>query len=102
MAEKPGKMRRLGDIVPVDSVVDPIHKPEDNFGVDYILVNFERKEGDKGDYYLMQCVDIETNEPLQFSSGAFKIMAQLEAIDPDETLPCIVRFAISGRTHYIL
>lgn len=99
MADK--RISRMSELMDIDDVIPPTYKPQDHYGDDILILGYEGKTGDLGDYYLLRCVMVDTSEERLFITGSYMIKAQLNALGEEPNYPIAFQFQPSGRSYYM-
>jgi len=87
---------RISDVVPED--ITEILRIEDLADGDWLLLDFEFRDGQFGEYAVLTVSDTADGNVCQASTGAKPIMRQLKALDKEQHLPLLVRAEKVGRT----
>lgn len=69
----------IGDLMSLDDVLPPIHKPKEFYGITLVMSDAELLEGGKGDYYRMKVTVEQTKTEVFITSGAMQIKAVIAA-----------------------
>lgn len=110
MADKWGNLPSIHELVPLDEIAPPVHKPEELYGVDLLFVDFEvrdgqiaRPDGTKGSFALFTVKTDPEGDDILVSCGGWQVMAVVQAIQTGEIpMPFVGQFAQSGRSKFIV
>jgi hypothetical protein len=100
--------RRIDEIVPLDSVLPPVHNASEYANIDFIMVDFQKvasdkkywKDGTPTYYYMLECLDDKSGETFMITCGGYLVARQLEALNKADDLPlkCTFKKHTDGKT----
>src|SRR5574341_153799 len=92
----------IGDLINIDEILPPIHKPKEFYGVTLVMAEAEPMEGNKGDYYRMRVTVENTGAEVYVTSGAMQIKAVIAAWFELGKPPLRFTFVKSGDMDWIV
>jgi len=90
--------RRISDIAPADVVFPRALSPADVRDTELYLDGFTFSDGKFGEFAVLRCRKVETDEKVVVATGAQPVMQQLHALGDDPGLPLKMRFTPRNRS----
>lgn len=98
---KDNAIRRISEVAPADEVIKPIFKAQDHMGTDFVITDFQVRNGSDGQFYIIDAFHIETGTHCVISTGSWMVDKQLQALDKREDLPLTIKFVAKDRSYYM-
>ncbi|KKL17392.1 hypothetical protein LCGC14_2486040 [marine sediment metagenome] len=98
---KEAEVKRISEVVPASEVIKPIFKAQEYMETDFVITDFEVRNGSDGKFYIIDAYHLETKTHCVISTGSWMVDKQLQALDKREDLPLRMKFVPQDRSYFM-
>lgn len=89
--------RKIGEVAPARLEFHYWQSPSDFEGVPLLLVSYDVRDGQYGDYAVLRCAAPDLSEGYHIATGAAAVMEQLSHLNHRPDPPILFQFEKKGR-----